>query len=158
MDIATDPIELHQQLRQAILNALTRRDYAILELSHKLERKGFPPSAIASILPDFIQNGLINEHRFTENFIHWRRARGYGPLRIAKELQARGIEALMIADLLKITDNSWFTDAHRIWQKQFKQQLPKNFQERAKQMRFLQYRGFTGEQIRRVFQDTDSFT
>ena len=56
----------------------------------------------------------------------------------------------MIAEQLEITDNAWFECARKSWQKRFKGQLAKDFKARAKQMRFLQYRGFTPEQIESV--------
>jgi regulatory protein len=57
----------------------------------------------------------------------------------------------MIAKQLQITDNAWFTEARNVWQKHFKGKLPTDFESRAKQMRFLHYRGFTREQIESVF-------
>lgn len=126
---------------------LTRRDYSQQEIRQKLLVKGFFSHDIDAILSDFVQTGLINEARFIENYIHWRRAKGYGPLRISMELQGRGIATEMIAEHLDITDNAWFIDAHHVWHKHFKGKLPTDFKHRVKHMRFLQYRGFTREQI-----------
>lgn len=100
-----------------------------------------------------MQDGLINEQRFTENYIFWRQQKGYGPLRISAELQARGISSEMIAKQLQITDNAWFAQAQKAWQKQFKGKTPSDLKLRAKQIRFLQYRGFTREQIENVIPD-----
>ncbi len=87
-----------------------------------------------------------------ESFIHYRRARGYGPLRIRAELLERGVPEDLIEHHLKITDNAWLDDARKAWQKRFKYRLPHDFKSRAQQMRFLQYRGFTSEQINPLFQ------
>lgn len=94
-----------------------------------------------------MQLGLINDSRFAENYIRSRRTKGYGPLRIHRELQARGIADEVIAEHLKITDNAWTMEAHSVFQKHFKASIPTDFKERAKLMRFLQYRGFTQGQI-----------
>lgn len=104
-----------------------------------------------------VKENLINDTRFTEQYIYFRRRKGYGPLRISIELQARGIPAFVIADQLKITDNAWFTEAYKVWQKHFKGLRPQDFKSRAKQLRFLQYRGFTQEQIASIF-ETDLIT
>ncbi len=106
---------------------LTRRDYSQQEIRQKLLVKGFFSHDIDAILSDFVQTGLINEARFIENYIHWRRAKGYGPLRISMELQGRGIATEMIAEHLDITDNAWFIDAHQVWHKHFKGKLPTDF-------------------------------
>lgn len=70
-------------------------------------------------------------------------------MRIQVELRAKGVTAESIAEQLDITDNTWFTAANRVWQKYSKGTLLKDLDlpTRAKQMRFLQYRGFTQEQI-----------
>lgn len=79
-----------------------------------------------------------------------------GPVRISVELQARGITPQMIAQHLDITDNAWFTEARAVWLKHFRGKYPADFKGRVKQMRFLQYRGFTREHIHSVFEIEDS--
>lgn len=86
-----------------------------------------------------------------ESFIRWRRERGYGPERIRAELYARGIAPEMIAEHLQMADNAWLIEVRRVWQKHFKGNVPTEYKARAKQMRFLQYRGYTREQIASVF-------
>jgi regulatory protein len=151
------------KIRRSVLNWLARRDYSQHEIIQKLKAKPYSKTcsktcsktyslaAIQSVVADLAQNGLINEQRFTENYVRWRQGKGFGPLRIQAELQARGIPAEMIAEQLDITDNAWFLQAKRMREKHFKGSLPNEFKLRAKQMRFLQYRGFTKEQIEDVF-------
>jgi len=98
------------------------------------------------------QDGSINDQRVAENHIYWRSRKGYGPLRISMELRMRGIADSLIAELNKITDNAWFAAVATAWQKRFKGQLPKTMKDRAKQIRFLQHRGFTQEQIESVLE------
>jgi regulatory protein len=133
-----------------VLNWLARRDYSQHEIAQKLKAKAYSAQAISTIITKLAQAGLINEQRFTENYIHWRRAKGFGQLIISRELQARGIMPDEIAEQLQITDNAWLTEVRKVWQKQFKGNLPNDFKQKAKQIRFLQYRGFTREQIESV--------
>ncbi len=146
-----------QKIRAIILNLLTRRDHSILELTQKLRIKGHVTEEITAVIADLVQIGLINESRFAENYIRWRTMKGYGPMRISQELQIRGIASEMIADQLDITDNAWLTTVRKCWQKHFKSRIPTDFKQRAKQMRFLQYRGFTREQIASVFSQIAEF-
>lgn len=140
-----------EKIRRVILHWLTRRDYSQHEITQKLKSKGYSSEDFACVVADLAHAGLINEARFTESYIYWRRGKGLGPLRISMELQSRGISAEMIAEHLEITDNAWFTQAQNVWRKHFKGGIPADFKSRAKQMRFLQYRGFTREQIESVF-------
>lgn len=56
----------------------------------------------------------------------------------------------MIEHQLEISDNAWLENVRHVWQKRFKNKLPNDFKTRAQQVRFLQYRGFTREQIESV--------
>lgn len=144
------PEKEHAHIRRAILNWLARRDHSQHEITQKLKAKAYPPEIIHALVSEFAQQGLINEQRFTESYTRWRQSRGYGPLRISAELQARGISPEMIAEHIEITDNAWLCEVRKVWQKHFKGKLPSDFTLRAKQMRFLQYRGFTREQIESI--------
>jgi len=145
----------NKALRRAALTLLARRDHTSSELVKKLTTKGYSPADVEHLLHELRQAGYLNEARLAENFIHYYRQKGYGPERIAHQLISRGISAEIIAEQLQITDNGWFNDAYAVWQKRFKGHVPNNFNDRAKQMRFLQYRGFTREQILSVFRDED---
>ncbi len=137
--------------RNTALNLLARRDHTAAELTRKLRLKNFELADIEAAVQKLEQDGLLNNTRFVEQFIHQRRAKGYGPNRIHAELIERGIPESLIEEVLNITDNAWLSHARRVWQKRFKSQKPADFKARAQQMRFLQYRGFTREQIESVF-------
>ncbi|MBX3709740.1 MAG: regulatory protein RecX [Gammaproteobacteria bacterium] len=144
-------------IRRIILDWLARRDYSQQEIIQKLKKKGYFTEEINTVVAHLAQTGIINEPRFIENYIYWRREKGYGPLRVSMELRIRGITSEMIAEHMQITDNAWLIAAHSAWQKHFGSKLPNRFKLRnmtpsdlklkAKQIRFLQYRGFTQEQI-----------
>lgn len=139
-------------IRRVVTRLLARRDYSHIELTQRLRTKGYENACIDQIITEFAQKGMLCEQRFAENYIYWRKGKGMGPLRIQQELKDKGIRAETIAELLDITDNIWLEEIRRVWQKHFKDQRPNDFKERAKQMRFLQYRGFTREQIESIFE------
>lgn len=141
---------------QMAVRYLARRDHSHQELRQKLKQKDYTPSDIEAALQKLSQAGLLSDYRFAENYTKSRRRKGYGPQRIALELQEKGIPPEMIAEVLEITDNSWSSEVFQVWRKRFKGIQPKDFKERARQMRFLQYRGFTTEQINTVFQKDEN--
>ena len=148
---------MQKKIRQTILYWLSRRDYSQHEIRQKLTTKGYTPEDITPVLSVFLEEGLINESRYAENLVHWRRNKGYGPLRVNQQLKAKGIPDEIIAEHLQITDNAWATAARQIWRKHFKGKLPKEYKERAKQIRFLQYRGFTRAHIESVLVEVEEF-
>jgi regulatory protein len=138
-------------IRRAAMNLLARREHSADELLRKLKIKKFPESDIQIVLDQLVQEKLISHERFLENYIHSRRVKGYGPVRIRLELLERGIEEELIEHHLNLSDNIWLIDARNVWQKKFKNHMPTDFKTRAQQMRFLQYRGFTLEQIEKLY-------
>ena len=139
---------------QIALNLLARRDHSQRELLQKLCVRGYTQVEIEQTIANLQHAGFLNEQQFVKNYIQRRQANGYGPLRISVELQARGISHEMIAEHLDITDNAWFVAAQKVWQKHCKHQVVASLQDRkkilAKQIRFLQYRGFTSMQIEHI--------
>lgn len=134
---------------------MARRDHTEIELQQKLKKRQFPDEEIERAVHQLTADGLQNNQRFAENYIHYRQNKGYGPLKIQAELMARGLSEELIEHLLNITDNAWFLKAREAWQKRFKGQVPDDMKNRARQMRFLQQRGFTRDQITRIFQYSD---
>ncbi len=78
-----------------------------------------------------------------------RKRKGQGPIRIAKDLTFRGISSNLIKNTLAQHDD-WSQRALEVCLKKYGQPAsdPAN---KAKQMRFLQYRGFDFDQISRVW-------
>ena len=142
----------HDQIKITIYRLLAQREYSSAKIEQKLIGQGFQPPDIAPVLKELYQEGVINDRRFAENYIRYRQSHGFGPLRIGQELQARGLCKEMIEDHLNITDNAWFAEANKAWQKRFRGKSPSNLKERGKQFRFLQCRGFTQEQIEHIFE------
>lgn len=142
-------------VRRTAFSLLARRDHSLYELSRKLTLKNFDAKDINTVISALCQEGLLNDERFTENYIRARRIKGYGPIRIQAELLERGIAQDLIEHQLKIIDNAWLDAVRKTWQKRFKNRLPQDQKSRAQQMRFLYYRGFTSEQIKQLFHSDD---
>jgi regulatory protein len=96
---------------------------------------------------------LLSNLRFIENYIHFRREKGFGPLRIQAELRSKGLSEEVIEDHLKIADNAWSNIVVKLWQKRFKGIKSRDPKTIRQQMRFLYQRGFTQEQIESVFKE-----
>ena len=136
-----------KEVRLAAMNLLARREHSQQELHRKLVNKGFESTDIKPALATLAKQGLLSDERFTEAFINSRLKRGSGPIKIAMELQQRGISDELVAQYLDERDTQWAESAVAVRLKRFGAALPKDFTERARQMRFLQYRGFTMQQI-----------
>jgi regulatory protein len=144
---------MQAKIKITIFRFLARREYSSARIEQKLLAKGFALGDVQAVIQALSADGTISDLRFTDSYIRYRQSQGYGPLRIRQELQVHGIHKEMIEDRLNITDNAWFTEVSRVWQKKFKGKKPSDLKDRQKQIRFLQYRGFTQEQIETVLKD-----
>jgi regulatory protein len=129
---------------------LARREHSRRELHDKLLKKGCDEATAAETVKRLEQERLVSDDRFMESLIQTRRSRGYGPLRIQKELQEKGVTAEAIECWLDVSSREWLDDIRRVQRKKFGARLPKSYPERARQARFLQYRGFTYDQIQKL--------
>lgn len=138
------------QVQNAAIRLLARREHSQIELRQKLLQRGYSLELIQQVLEKLIQKKILNEDRFVESYIRARSSKGYGSVRIINELQQRGISAELIADFIDESAHEWLVLAEQVRLKKFSKKIPKEFNEKAKQMRFLQYRGFTLEQINKI--------
>ena|SRR3990167_8236101 len=136
--------------RALALRMLARREHGRQELCNKLLRKGCDAALAEEVVNKLEGERLVSDDRFMESLIQARRNRGYGPLRIQKELQEKGVAAEAIEHWLDVSGREWLEDIRRVQRKKFGARPPKSYPERARQARFLQYRGFTYDQIQKV--------
>ncbi len=134
-----------QTCRVTAMNLLARREHSKKELQRKLVLRDFDEQTIDKVLSDLIQENLLSERRFAEAFVRSRINKGQGPLRIRRDLSERGVTDELIADY--VNGWQWLALAADARQKRFGNELPTDYKERARQIRFLQYRGFDSEQI-----------
>ena len=130
------------------MDLLARRDHSRLELDRKLTKRGFERAIVEHVLEDLIRDRLLEEDRFVESFIRGRLRKGQGPVRIRGELAQRGIADASVSTALAEADCDWTALAAEVRAKRFGAEAPADFKERARQAKFLQYRGFESEQIR----------
>ena len=127
---------------------LARREHARGELASKLAARGGDAAAVERVLDALEAEGLLSEERFTERYVSARIGRGCGPLRIREELRQRGVGAEVVREALDRDPAFWSERASRERTRRFGEAMPADYQEWARQARFLQRRGFAPEQIR----------
>jgi regulatory protein len=139
-----------QSLSERAMNLLARREHSVAELVTKLSTD-FEYDDIVIVINKLTEKNLQSDERFAENYLRYRSQRGFGYQKIRQELKERGVDAGLISETLAGSDIDWFALAVDARCKRFGEQQPEDFKERAKQQRFLQYRGFTHEQITESF-------
>lgn len=135
-------------LRTQALKLLSRREYSRAELYDKLAPRTEDLDALNHLLDDLEKRNWLSDKRFTEQVMHAKRTR-FGSQRIAHDLRRKGVSEELIENLLPEARSQDLATAREVWRKKFGR-APKSAQERGKQARFLQSRGFDLEVIRKV--------
>ncbi len=125
-----------------------RREYTRQELARVLAPHAENEAEVDAVLDEFSQRGWLSETRAAEQLVHARRGR-YGPARIRRDLEARGVSAELIGSTVAGLKEGEFEAARVVWQKKFREPAG-SAAERAKQARFLLGRGFSGEVITKL--------
>ena len=144
--------------RNKAIQYLAMREHSYLELSRKLQQKGYEDAEIDHALSKLIEDNLLSDERFGEAFVRSRVSKGQGPVRIRMELRDKGLNDFQIEQSFQANiEIDWDKVLETTWRKKYTE-IAENANEKAKQWRFLQYRGFTPTQITQLFRRISSIT
>ncbi|MDE2422878.1 MAG: recombination regulator RecX [Betaproteobacteria bacterium] len=136
-------------LRQKALQYLARREHSRRELFKKLLPLAVSEDEVNMTLDELEKEGLQSDLRTAQALVRARQSK-HGSLRIRQDLQQYGIPDSIIQEILVDVKEDELTQAKAVWAKRFKE-LPMNAEERAKQGRYLQNRGFSMTTIQSLF-------
>lgn len=138
-------------LKGRALRYLAQREHSRRELERKLQRHaegGEGSQALAAALDELAAHGLLSDERAAASVLVSQAPRS-GERRLKQTLQSKGLAPELIARSLAQVRSSEFERAQALWQRRFGA-VPADAADRARQMRFLQARGFGFELIVRV--------
>ena len=135
-------------LKARALRYLSAREHSRLELARKLTRHLQDGDDLNQLLDWLVAQKFLSDSRFAESLVN-RRAARYGSSRILSELQSHGLgdEAVSTLRISLLEEEN--ERAFQVWERKFGVAATSH-EERAKQMRFLQQRGFSNSAIQFV--------
>ncbi len=160
------PPQIPPTPRNKAIQYLAMREHSYLELFKKLKQKGYESAEIDAALGKLIDDKLLSDARFGEAFVRSRVLKGQGPVRIRMELREKGLNETQITYSFSVNSGiNWDELLEHVFLKKY----PPNSEseadagffgevlggvsvaQKAKQWRFLQYRGFSQTQIGDLF-------
>ena len=161
---------MKKEILHRAVDLLSRREHSHKELHQKLMKKDFASDEILPVLAYLIEKDYLSDERFAQSTLRVRVDKGFGWLYIKNELNQKGVCSTIINELNKNDEIDWYLQAELAYNKRFstplvdyyvhenddRNALSKNkayqaaVKEKAKRMRFLQYRGFSPDQIMTV--------
>lgn len=127
------------------MDLLARREHSRLELSRKLARR-YEADLVEETLDRLVREGLQCDERFAESYLRQRAQKGYGPRRISRELQQRGVSHRTAERVIRDAGIDWCASALRALERKFGAAIDDaSLAARVRRHRFLDYRGFPPE-------------
>jgi len=124
---------------------LARREYSRAELESRLIARGAPRDEAIAVLDDLVRLGYLSDERFARAFAA-HNAKRYSRRSIAGELKSKGIGSDAIETALAETEIDDTQAMEALWRRRFGRP-PADDRDKARQVRFLQSRGFSVSSI-----------
>ncbi|MGH8273455.1 MAG: regulatory protein RecX, partial [Gammaproteobacteria bacterium] len=92
---------------EVALRLLARREHSRAELAAKLRSRGIDEGEVERALNRLEAEGALSEARFVEQLVRVRLRQGYGPLRIRRDLAAKGVAPERAEAEMDFDDDEW---------------------------------------------------
>ena len=139
-------------LKKRALYYLGKREYSRKELHEKItpfsKSLELTRQQVNQILTELESKDWLSDRRFVDQFI-FSKKRKFGLKKMEYELKMRGVDEIIIHNALNEIKSEEYNLAKNIWEKKFRK-LPENYDERLKQIRFLQSRGINSALIHQI--------
>jgi regulatory protein len=140
-----------KSLKARAVGYLARREYARTELRDKLLATGAAPDEVDPVLDALAAQGYLSDERYAHALVRQKQG-GYSKHSIAQALKARGVAGEVVTEALAGADADDAATLVALWRRRFGR-APADDRERARQVRFLQSRGFGLSAILRLLRD-----
>jgi regulatory protein len=140
-------------LKARALRLLARREHSREELKRKLAVHAQEGDDVGALLDELVKRGWLSDVRFAEQSIR-AKARRFGPLKLAQQLRAKGIDEETIARGFRAAAADGASSLESVWKSRFGAPAPDQ-RELARQARFLQGRGFPLEDVMRFLRSVE---
>ena len=133
------------RLRSYAFAVLTRKEYSKAELIEKLALYADNRDEVLELVDELSKKNYQSDQRVAEIMLSSQKRKGKGPNQIKMKLKNKKIDTALIAEELKETD--WIKQAYELKVKKYGIEVTKDPKIKAKQIRFLMYRGFEMDAI-----------
>ena len=133
------------RLRSYAFAVLTRKEYSKGELIEKLATWAMHREEVITLVEELSAQNYQSDQRVAEIMLSSQKRKGKGPNRIKMSLKTKKIDTGLILEELKETD--WVEQAYQLKIKKYGTEIATDPKLKAKQIRFLMYRGFEMDAI-----------
>ncbi|NQZ83081.1 MAG: regulatory protein RecX [Colwellia sp.] len=142
---------MDKKILHIAVDLLSRREHSSKEIYQKLALRGYEQIDVAPVIDYLLEKNYLSHERFAESVFRNRVSRGYGWRYIKNELNQKGIDSIQISELNNNQEIDWYIQVELAYNKRFDSSADLDQKDKAKRVRFLQYRGFSTDEIMSLF-------
>lgn len=136
------------KLRSYAYALLAKREYSKADLTNKLLRFACDENEVLELIEQLIDMNYQSDERFAKQILRSQMTQGQGPARIKLKLKQKSVNVDFIQEELE--ENDWLIQAYQLKVRKFGTDIEHDQKKKAKQIRFLQYRGYSLDIIFKV--------
>lgn len=145
-DLAPKPKGLTgTRLRSYAFAVLARKEYSKTDLIEKLATWAQDRDEVLTLVEELSANHYQSDQRVAEMTVRSEVRKGKGPNRIKLALRAKHLDKELVRE--DIAEIDWYEQTYQLKVKKYGTEVSKDPKIKAKQIRFLQYRGFEMDAI-----------
>ena len=156
--------DLFRKLKNKAIQLLSRREHGVAELVDKLtvtrrpgvELDGQRHEVALKVVEELLRRDYVSDERFAGMTVRGRANQGCGPMRIRQELKQKKVPGEVAELAMEEADIDWFANAVAMREKKFGLNAVGDMKLKAKQQRFLQYKGYGFDHIQHAMEAVDN--
>ena len=137
-----------KQLKDYCVWLLARKNYSEFELRGKLKKYAENQSDIDTVIEQMLEYKYIDDSTYALSLFRSEVQKGHGLMRLKQSFQSKGVDIATVQ--AAVDDVNWFQAAYDLKVKKFGIAIASDEKQKAKQIRFLQYRGFSLDVVLKV--------
>jgi regulatory protein len=136
-----------QELYDHAVSLLAKRDYSSGELTRTLVKMTENSECVDSALQRLIVSGYLDDERLVIHLVDKHIRKKHGPTRIRQEVRQKGFSQELVEQTLEKAGVDWYAMARELKVSKFGEERASDAKEKNKQVRYLQYKGFSMDMI-----------
>lgn len=132
-----------QELYDHAVSLLAKRDYSSGELTRTLVKMTENSECVDSALQRLIVSGYLDDERLVIHLVDKHIRKKHGPTRIKQEIRQKGFPQELVEQTLEKAGVDWYAMARELKVSKFGEDRAADAKEKNKQVRYLQYKGFS---------------
>lgn len=135
------------ELYDYAITLLAKKDYSSGSLHRLLSKLTENEEDVDRVVRRLSDNHYLNDTQLINNLIDKYIKKLHGPTRIKQEIRQKGFSQELIEQKIEASGIDWYSMAKEARIKKFSDTPPSEQKEKAKQIRYLQYKGFSMDMI-----------